>query len=277
MVFERFQKRVLEEGQLHYRDMPWRNTQDPYRILLSEVMLQQTQVDRVIGYYENFIKTFPTIRDLAGASFVEVLSQWSGLGYNRRAKWLHEAAQKMIKNDDGLIPNNVESLSALPGIGHNTAAAVCAYAFNKPEVFIETNIRTVYIYHFFSHYAEPVADHEIEDLLKVTIYKENPRRWYWSLMDYGVFLKKTLGNFSQKSTLYRKKSKFEGSTRQVRGKVLKIFFNTPRLSCADVIESLHTSSRMSPIDKEKVENVLAQLQKEGFLVKDAAGYYSFIS
>src|SRR3989338_7349234 len=177
MIFARFQKKVMEEGQRHYRDMRWRHTQDPYFILLSEVMLQQTQVDRVTGYYEKFIKNFPTIQNLAKAPFSEVLATWSGLGYNRRALYLHQAAQIIAKNHEGFIPASAKALAALPGIGHNTAAAICVYAFNFPEIFIETNIRTVYIRHFFSQYTDPVNDEEIKELVSMTINTKNPCKW----------------------------------------------------------------------------------------------------
>jgi A/G-specific adenine glycosylase len=149
MNLQEFRDEVLRNGSVLYREMPWRNTKNPYYILLSEVMLQQTQVDRVVSYYEKFIKAFPSVNNLADASFTEVLTLWSGLGYNRRAKWLQECAQEIVKRFNGKVPDNIDDLISLPGIGHNTAAAICVYAYNKPENFIETNVRTVFIYHFF--------------------------------------------------------------------------------------------------------------------------------
>src|SRR3989344_7710205 len=124
--------------------LPWRKTKDPYKILVSEVMLQQTQVDRVIPFYNRFVKKYPTARALARAKLRDVLKEWNGLGYNRRAKFLHEAAKQLGKSD---FPKTAEEIENLPGVGHYTARAVAAFAFNKPEVFIETNIRTVFFYH----------------------------------------------------------------------------------------------------------------------------------
>ncbi|KXK11999.1 MAG: A/G-specific adenine glycosylase [Microgenomates bacterium OLB23] len=196
-----FRDLVLSEGSKHYRKMPWRETANPYRILLSEVMLQQTQVDRVVSYYNAFTRTFPSINNLANASLTQVLSLWSGLGYNRRGKWLHESAQKIVREFSGEIPHSINTLTELPGIGYNTAAAICVYAFNKPEVFVETNIRTVYIHYFFKNRVNESGVHDKEILAlqtEVLAQNVNPRIWYLSLMDYGAFLKKTIGNISQK-------------------------------------------------------------------------------
>ena len=133
---------------------------DRYTILISEVMLQQTQVDRVAPKFEAFIEAFPTVQALAQAEFKTVLGYWSGLGYNRRALWLQQAAKEIVEKYAGKVPQTISELSKLKGIGHNTAAAICAYAFNQPVVFIETNIRAVFIHHFFADRAD-VADSEL--------------------------------------------------------------------------------------------------------------------
>ncbi|MFO8163646.1 MAG: hypothetical protein R6T98_03835, partial [Desulfatiglandales bacterium] len=145
-----FQKVVKSHYRAYGRDLPWRNTEDPYKILVSEVMLQQTQVSRVIAKYESFLCAFPDIYSLAQAPLREVLNVWQGLGYNRRAVALQQAAQKVVKHFDQRIPSNVDSLVSLPGIGKATACAICTFAFNQPTLFIETNIRTAFIHYFFN-------------------------------------------------------------------------------------------------------------------------------
>jgi A/G-specific adenine glycosylase len=215
-----FRRTVLAYYSKNGRSLPWRQTSDPYHIFISEIMLQQTQVTRVTGKYLEFISRFPTVRSLAAASFVEVLSVWSGLGYNRRAKMFHMASKEIVSKYAGEFPTNVETLDELPGIGHATASAICVYAFNFPLSYIETNIRTVFIHHFFSG-KNVVSDGELLPVIKLALYHKNPRIWYSALMDYGVFLKGTIGNLSRKSKHYSKQGVFKGSVRQARGMVLR--------------------------------------------------------
>jgi len=207
--------------------LPWRcppepiGDFDPYKILVSEVMLQQTQVLRVIPKYEAFLKQFPTVQLLAEAPLSAVLRTWNGLGYNRRAKFLHQAAQRIVIEHSGKLPMSTHELVKLPGIGSNTAGAVLAYAFNIPAVFLETNIRTVYIHHFFPDQTD-IPDKEILRVAQVHLDSQYPRQWYWALMDYGAHLKRTVGNLNRSSQSYAKQSKFEGSKRQLRGKALQL-------------------------------------------------------
>lgn len=235
--------------------MPWRETADPYAIMVSEVMLQQTQVDRVIPKFEAFMKAFPTAADLAKASFKDVLAQWTGLGYNRRAKWLQEAAQEILRL--GSFPDDVDELVKLKGIGPNTAAAICVYAFNKPEVFVETNIRAVYIHHFFED-ADDVYDRDIVQLVDETLDKANPREWYWALMDYGVYLKKKHKNPARRSKHHTKQSKFEGSRRQVRGNILKLLLE----------DGMTLPILQDKVNDDRFEDVLSELDKDGLVVRD---------
>ena len=200
--------------------MPWRNNTHPYYVLVSELMLQQTQVDRVIPKFELFMRTFPDIEDLAKAPLADVLTVWSGLGYNRRAKFLHEAAKQVVAQFDGKIPDTYEQLVSLPGIGPNTAGAILAYSFNQPVVFIETNVRTVYFYHFFEDQTL-VSDKELRALAEQTVDYEHPREWYWGLMDYGSYLKKQGVGRINKSSHYKKQVPLKGSVREVRGLILK--------------------------------------------------------
>ena len=220
MKTEAFKDEVWEKARELYRDMPWRDNTSPYYVLVSELMLQQTQVDRVIPKFELFMKTFPHIKDLAEAPLSEVLKVWSGLGYNRRAKFLHEAAKKVMADFNHKIPDTYEALVSLPGIGPNTAGAILAYSFNKPVVFIETNVRTVYFHHFFDDQAL-VADRELRELVEQTIDKEHPREWYWGIMDYGSFLKKQGAGRIDKSSHYKKQAPLRGSVREVRGMILR--------------------------------------------------------
>lgn len=217
---DEFKETIWERGRELYRDMPWRSNTDPYFVLVSELMLQQTQVDRVIPKFHEFITAFPTIKDLAQASLGDVLKVWSGLGYNRRAKFLHEAARKVEADFEGNIPSTFDELVKLPGVGPNTTGAILAYSFNQPIVFIETNIRTVYFHHFFPDLAL-VSDKELKEIVGETLDTEHPRQWYWALMDYGAYLKKQGVGRINKSSHYKKQAPLKGSLREMRGLILK--------------------------------------------------------
>ena len=215
-----FQELVWEKARELYRDMPWRRDTRPYYVLVSEIMLQQTQVDRVIPKFEAFIAAFPDIAALSAAPLSAVVTLWSGLGYNRRAKFLHEAASKVVADYDGVIPDTLEALMTLPGVGVNTAGAIMAYSFNQPVTFIETNVRTVYFYHFFEGDAL-VTDRELRAVVEATADTEHPREWYWALMDYGAYLKARGVGRIDKSHHYKKQSALKGSVREVRGQIVK--------------------------------------------------------
>lgn len=237
--------------------LPWRQTTDPYAILVSELMLQQTQVDRVIAKYEAFMSTFPDVRSLAEASLCEVLQLWQGLGYNRRAKFLRQATQSVHEEYNGVFPDTYESLVRLPGVGPYTANAILAFAFNKSVVLIETNVRQVYLHHFFKG-VEGVSDKEIERLVERTLPVGASREWYSALMDYGTHLKKMHGNLTRQSTAYVKQSTFKGSDREIRGLILKAL--TTSSSCS--------KSKLSAelvVVRDRLETQLVQLEKEGFI------------
>lgn len=230
LTIQAFQKIVWE----HYRKygrhtLPWRKTTDPYRILVSEVMLQQTQVDRVIPKYKAFIKKFPTVKKLAAAKPHDVLALWSGLGYNRRALYLHRGAQAIVLQYKHKFPTDIETLEQLPGIGPYTARAVAAFAYNQPSTFIETNIRSVYIHHFFPK-QKKVNDKLLMPLIEKSLPADRAREWYAALMDYGASIKRTVGNTSKQSAHYTKQSKFKGSIREVRGHILRELIAKKRLS-----------------------------------------------
>lgn len=200
----------------HKRALPWREDHSFYPVLVSEMMLQQTQVERVIPKFESFLRSFPTIDELGKASLHQVLVAWQGLGYNRRAKFLHMTAQAILLKG---IPTTQSELQALPGIGDNTAGAILAYAYNQPSVYIETNIRTVYLHHFFKQQTA-VSDNDILQLVEATLDRENPREWYWALMDYGTHLKKTTTTHISQSRHYKKQPTFAGSMREMRGRII---------------------------------------------------------
>lgn len=222
--------------------MPWREDTRPYYVLVSELMLQQTQVDRVIPKFTAFIAAFPDEATLASASLADVLVLWQGLGYNRRAKFLHDAAKKIVEL--GEFPDDEAGLLSLPGVGKNTAGAIRAYAYNQPALFIETNVRTVYFHHFFTD-GEPVDDAQILALLSDTLDQQHPREFYWTLMDYGSWLKKQGAGRIQQSKHYKKQSPLKGSVREIRGKIIAEL-TVSDLKTTELQARLPTDERFAP-------------------------------
>lgn len=221
MTPKKLRDTVLTHYQKHGRHaLPWRKTRDPYKILVSEVMLQQTQVERVIPYYAEFLARFPNVRALSDAPLSEVLRAWQGLGYNRRAKHLHEAARTVVRDYDGGFPKTAAELEELPGVGPYTAGAVAAFAYNEDVEIIETNIRTVVMHHCFPD-GEQIADADVRAVLKKAAPVGEARVWYWALMDYGSHLKRTGVRINGRTKGYVKQKPFKGSTREVRGRILK--------------------------------------------------------
>jgi len=255
--YQDFQEIVWEKGRELYRSMPWREDTRAYYVLVSELMLQQTQVDRVIPKFEAFIEAFPDVQALAGATLGEVLTLWSGLGYNRRAKFLHAAAKVVVHDFRGEIPANHDDLVSLPGVGPNTAGAILAYSFNQPVVYVETNIRTVYFEHFFEHELN-VTDTQLRELVAATLDNEHPREWYWALMDYGSWLKRNGRGAIDKSAHYKKQSPLKGSLREARGIVLKTLANGPRTR-QELLVLLNDDARMySAIDALLTEKLITE-------------------
>ena len=242
-------------------DLPWRKTKDPYRILVSEVMLQQTQVARVLEKYKQFLKRFPTVRALAKASLADVLKIWSGLGYNRRAKYLHDTAKQLMLFSRGRVFIASDELQKLPGIGPYTAAAIRVFAFNEPGILIETNIRAAFIHHFHSNVLQNVrvSDAEILPLAQKAAEGQDPRKWHWALMDYGAYLKRSGVRNNNRSAHYTKQSKFEGSLRQVRGEILRELHKGP-------VNPMR--SDLIGFGKEKMKKALVGLARDGLIVKE---------
>jgi len=254
----KFQRIVYDYYQNFGRDLPWRSTDNPYEILVSEIMLQQTQGSRVVQKYVEFINTFPDIESLAEATLRDVLTAWQGLGYNRRALLLKRLAETVNATYGGYVPSHVSLLMQLPGIGNATANAVCAFAFNQPVVFIETNVRTVFIYHFFST-KDTVKDSEIRPLVERTLDYDNPKHWYNALMDYGVALKKYCSNPGRKSAHHKEQSPFEGSARQVRGAILRALVTKPRQTFNELTQAVG-------FDPDVIKKNIQSLEKEGLVV-----------
>lgn len=252
-----FQRIIRRHYRASGRKLPWRDTREPYRILVSEFMLQQTQVERVIGKYGPFLEAFPDFSVLAAAHLRDVLAVWQGLGYNRRAVALHRTAQRVVLEFNGRLPDSVEILVTLPGIGGATAGALAAFAYGKPAVFIETNIRRVFI-HFFFPDRNGIKDGEIFPLVQRTLDRESVREWYYALMDYGAMLKKLKGNPNRRSAHHHVQGPFEGSDRQIRGLILRALVTHETLSLADLVKTVGKSD-------DRVVKLANQLVEEGFL------------
>jgi A/G-specific adenine glycosylase len=261
-VLHQFTLHVISFYQQKRRELPWRTTTDPYRILVAEMMLQQTQVDRVIPKYINFVALFPDFSTLAAASRKDVLCTWQGLGYNRRAQALHTIARQVMDNYYGTLPSTVDELTRFPGIGKATASAILVYAHNVPLVFIETNIRRVFI-HFFFQDSHHIPDDRIEPLVAATLWKENPRDWYNSLMDYGSLLKNRVPNPNVRSSVFRKQSAFQGSDRQLRGQIL-----TKLLTGAEMTEESLANELQA--DPARLAQILSAMHREGLITSHAS-------
>jgi A/G-specific adenine glycosylase len=263
------------------RDLPWRSTTDPYRILVSEFMLQQTQVGRVLAKYPEFLRRFPDIGSLARAPRREVLLAWQGLGYNRRALALHETVGRIAVEFHGKVPLDRAVLNSFPGIGAATAGAIVVFSANRPEVFIETNIRRVFIHLFFPD-RERVSDREILPILERTVPPENPREFYYALMDYGSALgkglwdptgsalgkglwdptgslpKKRAQNPNHRSTSYSRQSRFQGSDRQVRGIILRRLLELEDVGAEEL-------RGLISVETDRLERILRGLERDGFI------------
>ena len=284
---------VAKKGRELYRDLPWRRTYDPYAIWISEVMLQQTQVSRVDGRWQRWLERFPTVDALAAAAPSDVLEEWQGLGYNRRALSVHRVAQA-ISEAGGVFPQDPKELVKLPGIGPATAAGICAFAFNLHGVYLETNVRTVFLHELYPQ-AEGVPDSELVPLVELTCpasvvdaanaadadSTENdataeltPRSWYYALLDYGAYLKKTIPNPSRRSKSHVKQSRFEGSHRQKRAELLRVLLAHKDEGGA-VFETLHqelcqieVNAGRETLDEQVTLGLLEELAKEGFCQKN---------
>jgi A/G-specific adenine glycosylase len=257
---QRFRRHLYRFFRDQGRQLPWRATTDPYHILVSEIMLQQTQVERVALKYEPFIHAFPDIWSLARAPLRDIMAAWQGLGYNRRALAMQRIAQRLVVEFDGSLPAEVATLRTFPGIGEATAGALAAFAFNQPVVFIETNIRRVFLHCFFPG-QNGVRDQEILPLVEQTLDRLQPRPWYYALMDYGAMLKRAAPNPNRRSAHHQRQAPFADSDRQIRGLILKTLLGSPSLSPEDLVKTVGK-------DQERTTGLIHTLIKEGFLEQE---------
>ena len=307
-AIRKFKRTIAAHHRLHRRDMPWRAEPTLYYVVVSEIMLQQTQVARIMDRFPSFIQKFPDWETLAHASTTDVLREWSGLGYNRRGLYLKRIAEKAVNDPDyvflkakegkracprhasnpagfalcssrrtaqsllqsvspllpdsectNTLPSLYDSLLKLPGIGPNTAGSILAFAFNAPTVFIETNIRSVFIHFFFAGSKRKVRDDKLIPLIERTLDKKHPREWYYALMDYGSDLKRTVANPSRKSAHHTKQTAFKGSNRELRSMIIKALLGE-ELSLADLRNKLPDDTSVVSIEKN-----LHDLEAEGFI------------
>lgn len=273
--YKKFKEIILDYFQKEGRhDLPWRKNGTPYRIVISEVMLQQTQVERVISFFNNWMKEFPSWKSLSEAKQTNILNAWKGLGYNSRALRLHKLAQIVVKKYKGRLPKGYDTLITLPGIGPYTAGAIRAFTWNKYTPIIETNIRRVFIYHFFKD-KKDISDKDIFKVMEKIGKIENVREWYFALMDYGAILPKNIKyNSNKQSKHYTKQSKFTGSDRQIRGKILEILLKQKNHKISETIlfkklvdlcRSLEGGNPELKNKTERYKKVLQKLEKEGFI------------
>lgn len=261
----RFQQRIWNYYHEYGRPFPWRDTNDPYKILVSELMLQQTQTERVLKKYQPFLERFPGYAELAEAPLADVLSLWQGLGYNRRALGLKRIAELVKSKHNGVLPDDPDILLSFPMIGPATAGSLQAFIFNKPVAFIETNIRRVILYYFFDS-KDGVQDSEVLDMVTQVLDASDPRQWYYALMDYGVYLKYAIVNPNRRSAHYRRQAPFENSNRQIRGALLRLINQKGPLP-KDVIYG-----EMSSFEEDRVFNCLSDLEREGFIAGENGTY-----
>lgn len=261
-----FTQKIWEFYSANKREFAWRSNPSEYNVFVSEIMLQQTQTFRIIDKFELFVTTFPDFKTLADAPFVEVLRCWKGLGYNRRAKFIQQTAQLICSQHHGKLPASPAELVKLPGIGPATSCSITTFAFNTPTTFIETNVRTVFLHEFFSHQTK-VPDKDLLPLVIATVDPVNPREWYYALMDYGVFLKKEHKNPSRKSKHHVKQSRFEGSDRQIRGKILELLLALGPCSFQELAETLKC-------EEERLQKIIDALVSENFITENTQGRFT---
>jgi A/G-specific adenine glycosylase len=264
MDYVEFRKTIYSNYDNLGRTFPWREDTRPWGIVVSEFMLQQTQTERVIPYWERWMKRWPTPKALAETAMEEALREWSGLGYNRRGRFLKNCAELIVKKHGGKVPETPEALLPLPGIGSYAAGAIACFAYNYPAVFIETNIRAVML-HFFFNDQKDVKDKAIFPILKSALDRENPRKWYWALMDYGAALKKVTVNPNRRSAHYTRQSRFEGSFRQMRGEVVRTLVSQGPSNTDEI-------KKRTGILKRDLYKALEALEKESMVAEEDGVY-----
>lgn len=266
-TIESFRATVRERGRTLYRDLPWRDVRDPYAVLVSEVMLQQTQVKRVLGFWGRWLETFPTLDALAAAPTSLVLERWQGLGYNRRALALKRTAEICSEEHAGVLPVASTDLLLLPGVGPSTAAGIRVFAYGLADVYLETNVRTVFLHELFPDEMD-VPDTQIVPLVERACDWDDPRGWYYALLDYGAYLKTIMPNPSRRSRHHVRQSAFEGSRRQKRAWLLQAVLAGDGLSTDELAVALdewEAGEGRPQTSISDVEDILADLAAERFM------------
>ena len=248
-----FHQRIFSWWKENKREFPWRKTTDPYKIMVSEIMLQQTQASHVASKYNNFIKRFPTLEKLAHASKAEILSLWSGLGYNRRALWLQEAARTIVEK--GVFPQTPKELEKLKGIGPYTAKSILIFAFNLDIATVDTNIRRILIAENFA--TEETSEKQLFEIANKLLPIGKSSDWHNALMDFGAtFLTARKTGISPTS----KQSNFKDSDREKRGQILKYLLEEEKATFPELKNHLK-------IEKKRLETILEKMVKDGLLNK----------
>ena len=273
---DEFVQKIEQRGVSLYRDLPWRRTRDPYAVWVSEVMLQQTQVSRVDGRWQRWLERFPTVDALAEAQQADVLAEWQGMGYNRRALALMRAARQVC--DLGEFPREEPALRALPGVGPATAAGIRAFAFDLPGVYLETNVRTVFLHELFPSEVG-VADRVLVPLVAAACPKEGARSWYYALLDYGAWLKRTVPNPSRRSRSHVRQSAFEGSHRQKRAEVVRLLLaaadqGVDVAQVAEVLSRTEEKAGREPVTADDAHALVHELAHEGFCHEREGRWYA---
>lgn len=248
-----FQEKILAWYELNRRDLPWRKTEDPYEILVSELMLQQTQVPRVIIKFQTFLQAFPTAAALADASRASVIKAWAGLGYNRRALYLHECAKQIVTKFDGVLPRDPEQLMELPGIGPYMCRSVLIFAFNQDVAAVDTNIRRILIAEGFA--TQKTSPKDMQKIAERVLPHGRSRDWHNALMDYGSLVLTSQGTGIKPLS---KQSSFYKSFRWYRSKVVKLIIKEEEVTVARIARELEK-------EKEFVAQVIESLRKDNLI------------
>lgn len=256
-----FQQKVMDWWGKNARDLPWRNNPSPYEVLVSEVMLQQTQVNRVIPKYLEFLREFPTLEALATSETKRLLTVWSGLGYNRRALWLREAAREIVAR--GEFPQEAEDLRELKGIGPYASRSILIFAFNKDLATVDTNIRRVLIASGFAD--ESMTHKEVQAVADALLWRGKSRDWHNALMDYGSdVLTADKTGIAPTS----RQSKFRRSSRQVRGVIIRVLTQNNSLSLRQLLSQLDFEC-----NERDIQPILDQMMAEKLIEFTGAGNY----
>ena len=254
-----FNEKIFAWWKKNKRTLPWRETTNPYYIMISEIMLQQTQVNRSVEKYLEFIKEYPTIKELAEASVSSVLKIWSGLGYNRRALWLQEAANQIVRLNE--FPKTPEELQKLKGIGPYTSRSILIFTFNYDIATVDTNIRRILIAENFAKVN--TKEKELFIIAQKLLPKGKARDWHNALMDYGALVLTSAKTGIKPKTTISSSSK---ENRRFRGIIVKYLTRTTKAKKEKIVKNCN-------IPNEKIDDILVGLIADG-LVKKIRKYYT---